>query len=273
MYNDQLVEAVAQRTTRKNRQALVVDDVVYNLELLAEFLRPLGFDSTFASTIEDARIAIAKQHFDVIFLDCELPDGLGHEFASELRSILRTATPPIISMTASNEKQMRGRCLSCGSSAFIKKPLTFQNVLESLRKTELLQPHKRYSQPVRPRLAFKNIHFMAQGDGAKYLSFIERIREDLETEMSALSSAISNSDVVSMRTIFHRILSLAPLTESRPFTSVIQACQSAAWGLDLNQIHSLQNAIDSEYRIVKLSLSHEHALSRRTQTHDLCKTG
>ena len=50
-------------TSPSPKRALLVDDVVYNLEWMAEMLHPLGFDSTFALNIAEARRALEHQSF------------------------------------------------------------------------------------------------------------------------------------------------------------------------------------------------------------------
>ena len=254
------------------RRALLVDDIVYNLEWMSEMLHTLGFDSTFALNIAEAKKALSHLSFDVVFLDCELPDGFGYSLAEEIREMGLEQTPAIIGMTSSDNNEVMLHYFSAGAEGFIRKPINFDLVCESLRKCKLLAPDKVCEKPVRPKLNFNNIHFMARGDGDRVRSYLMRIEEQLETEVIALVNACSKGDPTTARAIIHRLLSLTPLLESREFTSVLQSCQRVARWHDLHLLRELGQAIEGEYCLVKTSLQDELALHQRAQNPWLCRS-
>jgi CheY-like chemotaxis protein len=259
-------------TSAVQKRALLVDDVVYNLEWIAEMLRILGFDSTYALNIAEAKKALAYTSFDVVFLDCELPDGIGYSFASEIREMGLIQTPVIIGMTSSDDNEVMLRYFSAGAEGFIQKPLNFELVCESLRKCKLIATDNVYTKPARPKLDFNNIHFMARGDSDRFQSYIERIYKQLEVEVTALVDACSKGEPTVARAIIHRLLSLTPLLESREFTSVLQSCQRVARWHDLPLLRELGQAIEWEYCLVKTSLQDELDLRQRAQSPWLCKS-
>ena len=70
---------------------------------MSELLLGFGFDSTFALNIAEAKKGLANLSFDVVFLDCELPDGFGYSLAAEIREMGLKQTPSIIGMTSSDD--------------------------------------------------------------------------------------------------------------------------------------------------------------------------
>jgi PAS domain S-box-containing protein len=68
--------------------ALVVDDSPHACELLAGLLASCGFSSAQALSAEQARQLVSKQHFDVMFIDYQMPDCDGAETALALRRAL-----------------------------------------------------------------------------------------------------------------------------------------------------------------------------------------
>ena len=67
-------------------QCLVVDDNRVNLDLTAKMLRRLGCDATTSDSGEAAVARMAKQHFDVVLLDINMPGGIsGVETAKRIR--------------------------------------------------------------------------------------------------------------------------------------------------------------------------------------------
>lgn len=254
------------------RRALLVDDIDYHLEWLAELLRPLGFDSTYALNIAEAKKALSSLAFDVVFLDCELPDGAGHVLAAEMHDMGLAQMPSIIGMTASNDDNTMLRFFAAGAEAFMRKPISFDLVCDTLRKCELLDPHKTYEEPARPKLDFNNIHFMSQGDKGRFQAYLKRISSQLETEIGALVVACKEGQAEVVRAIVHRLLSLTPLLESREFTNVLQSCQRVASWQDRQLLRELGQAVEWEYRLVKASLQDELDRCQQAQSLWLCKS-
>ena len=254
------------------RRALLVDDVVYNLEWISEMLRTLGFDSTFALNIAEAKKTLSHMSFDVVFLDCELPDGFGYAFASEIREMGMEQTPAIIGMTSSDDSEVMLRYFSAGAEGFIRKPISFDLICESLRKCKLIDAEAVCEKPVRQKLDFNNIHLMAHGDSDRFKSYLERIYVQLEIEVPALVTACKKGEPTVARAVIHRLLSLTPLLESQEFTGVLQSCQRVARWHDIRLLQELGQAVEWEYCLVKSSLQDELALRRQTHYPWLCKS-
>jgi len=254
------------------RRALLVDDVACNLEWMSELLLTFGFGSTFALSIAEAKKALSRQSFDVVFLDCELPDGFGYALAAEIREMGLGQTPAIIGMTSNDDNELMLRYFSAGAEGFIRKPVNFNQVCDSLRRCELLDTNRIYDEPVRAKLGFNNIHFMARGDGDRFQAYLLQIAKQLEVEAPALVSACSRGEPDAARAIVHRLLSLTPLLESREFTSVLQSCQRVARWHDLHLLRKLGQAVEWEYCSVKTSLQDELDLLQRSRSPSLRKS-
>ena len=251
---------------------MLVDDVICNLEWMSELLRSLGFDATFALSLAEAKKALSQISFDVVFLDCELPDGFGYSLAAEIREMALEQTPAVIGMTSSDDAEMMLRYFSAGAEGFVRKPITFDLVCDSLRRCKLLDTDKIYDEPVRQKLGFNNIHFMAKGDSERFQYYLQKIAKQLESEVTALVRACKRGEPDAARMVVHRLLSLTPLLESREFTSVLQSCQRVARWHDLHLLRKLGQAIEWEYRLVKTSLQDEIGQHQRAQNPSLRKS-
>lgn len=118
---------------------LLVDDNEVNRKILDLMLRPLRLNARFATGGQEALDMIARERFDVIFMDIQMPgiDGL------EATRRLRAHPDPLISksrviaMTANALAGDRERFLKCGVDDYISKPFTlkqFVAMLESASK-------------------------------------------------------------------------------------------------------------------------------------------
>jgi two-component system cell cycle response regulator DivK len=79
---------------------LIVDDNRKNLKLVRDVLRVAGFETIEAETGAEG-IALAAEHVpDVILMDLRLPDMDGTEAARALGSDARTASIPVVALSA-----------------------------------------------------------------------------------------------------------------------------------------------------------------------------
>ena len=64
---------------------LVVEDEVRVRNMLAQALKQMGFEASFAPTAEGAVKAMAAKRFDILILDLNLPGMGGIEFLESVR--------------------------------------------------------------------------------------------------------------------------------------------------------------------------------------------
>lgn len=102
---------------RKTRILMIEDerDVLANNR---EFLEGEGYEIHTAATIAEARLQLEEAP-DLILLDVMLPDGLGWDFAEEIRE--RTKAP-ILYLTCRNENESVVKGLDSGGDDYIVKP-------------------------------------------------------------------------------------------------------------------------------------------------------
>jgi CheY-like chemotaxis protein len=103
--------------------ALVVDDLLLNRVMLSKMLEHLSVRSVFAENGEEAVRVCAQQAFDVIFMDCHMPVLDGFEASRRIRALPFHVRTPIVAVTAATSEQDRERCMSCGMTHFLCKPI------------------------------------------------------------------------------------------------------------------------------------------------------
>ena len=77
---------------------------------------------------EKAIRLLAKQRFDLIVMDLQMPVMDGYAATRHIRQVLRLDTP-ILAMTASAIKGERLRCLEAGMNEYMPKPFEFARLL------------------------------------------------------------------------------------------------------------------------------------------------
>lgn len=111
------------------KNALLVDDEQEICELLSAMLRRVGTRCHFAHSLAEGRAALAMAEYDAVFVDVNLPDGLGYELIPEVKAISPDARCIAISAIDSE----RGRAVAAGADVFIPKPFNRETIFSSIR--------------------------------------------------------------------------------------------------------------------------------------------
>ena len=104
---------------------LVADDNHVNQQVATEILRGFGCSVTLASDGEEAvRLVRELRCFDLIFMDCQMPNMDGYEATERIRECERgDVHTPIIAMTAHAMHGDRERCIAAGMDDYASKPI------------------------------------------------------------------------------------------------------------------------------------------------------
>lgn len=119
------------------KKVLVVEDVKVNQMLITKVLSKHGLT---VETADHGRIAVDKireSDYDLIFMDCQMPELDGFEataFIREYEEETKTPSTPIVALTADALIGDREKCLKCGMDDYLNKPLRFEQVAEMLDK-------------------------------------------------------------------------------------------------------------------------------------------
>ncbi len=108
---------------------LVIEDNEVNASLLATLLNKDGYSCDIAYNASECLERMQQQHYDVLFMDVNMPDMDGFELTARIREdeVLadhRTAQPSIIiAVTAWAMTGMKERCLEAGMDGYLSKPV------------------------------------------------------------------------------------------------------------------------------------------------------
>ena len=85
---------------------------------------------------DNGRIAVECQRasaYDVILMDCQMPELDGYESTARIRALSGDASlVPIIGVTANAFAEDRDRCIRAGMNAYVAKPLSRAALLASI---------------------------------------------------------------------------------------------------------------------------------------------
>ncbi|MEJ8839895.1 response regulator [Ramlibacter sp. AN1133] len=140
------VPASVHAHTLSGLHILVVDDIEVNQLLARGMLLRLGCTRvTIAANGLEALAACGAQRFDLILMDCQMPEMDGLEATRVLRA--RGVDTPIIALTASGIAGVRQGCASAGMNDFLAKPVELQSFAETLHRWLAPPPPSRGDEP------------------------------------------------------------------------------------------------------------------------------
>ena len=121
-----------------NTQILLADDNPVNINVATEMLEGYGCTVTPAGNGLEVLALIQLRDFDLIFMDCLMPEMDGFEATAAIRK-LRDIDPdhqhtPIIAFTANAMKSDREKCLNAGMDDYISKPVNQESFEKMLLK-------------------------------------------------------------------------------------------------------------------------------------------
>jgi DNA-binding response OmpR family regulator len=101
---------------------LVVDDEIISREMVCSALGRAGL---YAKSLDDplaAQRLLEEEHFDLIFLDVEMPGQTGLELCVKIRAMEPNRTTPIVFVTSHSDFGSRAQSTLSGGNDFIAKP-------------------------------------------------------------------------------------------------------------------------------------------------------
>lgn len=115
-------------------KVIVLEDDQIVRKNLENCLRRRRYDVASVSTIAAAQECLAKDNFDVIFLDVRLPDGDGTDLLKVLQS--RPQKPLAVVTTGFGSVESAVECMKNGAFDYLIKPFSNEQIEVTLRKAE-----------------------------------------------------------------------------------------------------------------------------------------
>jgi len=111
---------------------LLVEDEPVNREITRELLECVGQRVDVATDGADAVVLAARQAYDLVLMDVQMPNVDGLEATRRIRALAGGATVPIIALTANAFADDRARCIAAGMNDFVAKPIRADELFATL---------------------------------------------------------------------------------------------------------------------------------------------
>ncbi|MDJ0805740.1 MAG: response regulator [Gammaproteobacteria bacterium] len=135
--DDSLVPGNDQQGAGFDAQVLLVEDNPVNQEVARDMLELLGCRVDLAGNGKEALRAFAGMRYDLILMDCQMPEMDGFNASQAIRDQEKASgnrRVPILALTANVEKGIQKQCWASGMDDYLSKPFTQQALRDALER-------------------------------------------------------------------------------------------------------------------------------------------
>jgi len=116
---------------------LLAEDNVVNQKLALRLLQQMGYRADLASNGIEAIECVARQIYDLVLMDVQMPEMDGLQAAQEIcRRWPADGRPRIVAMTANAMQGDREACLAAGMDDYVTKPIRVDALVAALMRTQ-----------------------------------------------------------------------------------------------------------------------------------------
>ncbi len=131
--SNKLIEAKANLATENPLTILVAEDNRVNQIVIQKLLNKMGYTSDLAANGLEVLQMVKIKKYDVILMDCQMPEMDGFEATEKINSLFGPEDRPVIyALTAGVMEPERARCLAVGMKKVLLKPIAPENLREAL---------------------------------------------------------------------------------------------------------------------------------------------
>lgn len=210
------------RTVTPGLEVLVVDDNAANRLLTTQQLEHLDLQPITATCAEEGMQHWLEQHFDVVIVDCSMPDIDGYQFARMLRELEQQRQRPrctLLGYTANAQPEEHQRCLDAGMDDCLFKPLTLRALNDQLCQIQRLPGNL----PFRPEA----LDLMTGGDPEQIQRLLRQIHLGCQSDLLALQAPHLAEDPQALNALAHKILGAARIVDAQAVCSACLAVTQA----------------------------------------------
>ncbi|MCC6580215.1 MAG: response regulator, partial [Phycisphaeraceae bacterium] len=212
-------------TQLRGAELLLVEDNQINRIVAGEILEAAGATVTTAETGVQAVKLAQSRPFDLIVMDCQMPEMDGFEATRRIRQHEReTGRPrtPIIALTANAIKGDRERCLDAGMDDYATKPINPDELVAKLCRSRGMHtgpaeaPPSPRDEPSQVPLDHAALLHRCMNQPRVLLRTLEAFERQAETTMASVQEAAAKLDMDSLAKLAHGVKGAAANLSAEP---------------------------------------------------------
>jgi CheY-like chemotaxis protein/HPt (histidine-containing phosphotransfer) domain-containing protein len=259
-------------TCKREIRILVVEDNVINQKVTMAILEKLGYRTEIAANGYEALESLQNMPFDLIIMDCEMPEMDGYEATRRIRAwqhaedkVLRQkGNLPIIAMTAHVLEGEREKCIEAGMDDFLSKPVKPQTLAELIKKW-LSRPDVSQTKATTRRQDENNkslsvldhqvLTSMFCDDKQLCRTLIEMFLDNTPTTLEELREAIVKENSKTINFLAHKLAGAAAILGAASFMESLRILEDTSQQGNTADNPKLLADIEAEFEDLKAELN------------------
>lgn len=216
---------------------LLAEDHHINRKLCLLMLEEIGASADTVVNGVEVLAAVAKKNYDLVLMDCNMPEMDGYETTHSIRQLEATRTAgkeerlPIIALTANALIGERERCLAAGMDDYLAKPFTATELREAL----LRAVDHRAAVIAPPSYRSRLDQLAAELDPDSVAAIVEDFIADLPVRLAELEQFIGAGDCKEAERAAHSLKGVSASLGVDELSAKYRALEDAAEAGDLEQ--------------------------------------
>ena len=189
-------------TLEKNKVALIIDDDLACRFLLQSLLEQEGYQTVTVENGHKALTICEKQHFDIIFVDMQMPGVDGITTIKRIKQIKHCRKTPVILLSAAELKPYQENITSLKINRVLMKPITLDILKEILAESKSMTNTKRGRKPC---IDWELATRLAGGNLSLAKELLTMFIDSLETELANVNALYQEKRYEALADVIHRL--------------------------------------------------------------------
>ncbi|MWV54632.1 response regulator [Chlorobium phaeovibrioides] len=245
---------------------LIVEDSPVNQQVAVAMLRKLGCEPDVASGGREALELMRTTAYDMVFMDCQMPEMDGYEATGRIRSgsgMKSSRNVPVVAMTANVMKGDRERCIASGMDDYIAKPLQksdFRRVLShyfplwesgGVGRDGEGDAEENASGNAVGVFLLQDVLQRLQNDREIVRIIIHQFLEETAEQIASIVTAARQSDPARFRLLAHTLKGAASTVGAAELSRHAAMLEDAERSKDLERVENLLGNLHDQFLVFK----------------------
>jgi signal transduction histidine kinase/CheY-like chemotaxis protein len=218
--------ASASAVPLRRLRILVAEDNVVNQKVAQLLLKQLGQRADLATNGAEAVNALERQDYDVVLMDCQMPEVDGFDATREIRArIPEERQPYIVAMTANAMEGDREDCLGAGMDDYLSKPVDLERLRAILTEVDRAAAAS-MDEPERDQVSLEHLRAEVGVDGATEV--VNAMIEDAQRLLDELEKSLERRDPAALRRVAHDMKSNAAMVGAVALAALLHELEQLA---------------------------------------------
>jgi two-component system sensor histidine kinase/response regulator len=220
------------------RRILVAEDDAVNRKVAVGLLELMGYQ---VDVVDDGRQAVdawRKGHYDLILMDCQMPEFDGYAATREIRHLESGQRRiPIVALTANAMPGAEAQCKAAGMDAYLAKPFDrdlLEACLDGFLVKDALQERMPAVEPTAdraeaiPPVDMEALKRLTAGDGAFQADLVATFISTGEAAVTLIEHALRQKDFAELARTLHKLKSNSGSVFAREVSRAAEQMETAA---------------------------------------------